>query len=263
MRIRTIKPEFFLHEVLFELEKSTGLPIRVAFIGLWCAADREGRFRWEPRKLGIQILPYDLIDFSRVLDALTTRGFVLKYASHSGEFGVIPSFARHQIINNREKLSEFPEPPESLVNQCFDACITREPRDTEVEKDSLSGREGKGKEGNMEGKGKENSPPPAPKVWAPSSDQVKVGKWFGRRETTPWSEKELKAWKSLHPETLAEGIAVLDPAYSAIPKPKFTRQDLQTLLNNWQGEIDRWRNYTPPLASDVRLSATTDPEEWR
>ena len=69
MRIRTVKPEFFTHEGLFELEKETGLPIRVAFAGLWCAADREGRFKWEPRRLGVQILPYDQVDFSRVLDA--------------------------------------------------------------------------------------------------------------------------------------------------------------------------------------------------
>lgn len=33
-RIRTIKPEFFLHDELFELEKETGLPVRLTFIGL-------------------------------------------------------------------------------------------------------------------------------------------------------------------------------------------------------------------------------------
>ena len=50
MRIRTVKPEFFTHEGLFDAEKATKLPLRVAFVGLWCAADREGRFRWEPRR---------------------------------------------------------------------------------------------------------------------------------------------------------------------------------------------------------------------
>ena len=79
MRIRTIKPEFFHHEGLFEAELETKLPIRVAFAGLWCIADREGRFKWEPRRIGVQVLPYDGVDFSRVLDALTTRGFVFKY----------------------------------------------------------------------------------------------------------------------------------------------------------------------------------------
>jgi len=95
MRIRTIKPEFFTHEGLYELEVETKLPIRVAFAGLWCAADREGRFKWEPRRLGIHILPYDKCEFSRVLDALTTRGFVVRYASNGSVFGFIPTFPHH------------------------------------------------------------------------------------------------------------------------------------------------------------------------
>ena len=46
-RIRTIKPEFFRHEALYEAEHETGLPLRVAYAGLWTAADREGRFQWK------------------------------------------------------------------------------------------------------------------------------------------------------------------------------------------------------------------------
>lgn len=150
MRIRTIKPEFFLHEGLFEAEKQTGLPLRVAYAGLWCAADREGRFKWEPRRLGVQILPYDMTDFSRVLDALTTRGFIVRYASTTGEIGLIPSFTTHQVINNRERESELPAPPESLDLSGLDACGTRAARDDDGNAELKSGREGKGKEGNKE-----------------------------------------------------------------------------------------------------------------
>jgi hypothetical protein len=149
MRIRTIKPEFFLHEDLFTAEKETKMPLRVAFAGLWCAADREGRFKWEPRRLGIQILPYDEIDFSRVLDALATRGFIVSYASTTGNFGFIPSFLRHQVINNRERMSDLPDPLECTQNEHIDASATRDPRD-----DHACKEEGKGKEGNKEGKGK-------------------------------------------------------------------------------------------------------------
>lgn len=150
MRIRTIKPEFFTHDGLFELEQQTQLPIRVAYIGLWCASDREGRFKWEPRRLGAQILPYDGIDFSRVLDALATRGFVVRYASPGSKdacFGWIPSFTRHQVINNRERSSEFPNPPD---NNDIDACPTRAPHvnDACPTPLNLDQAEGKGKEGN-------------------------------------------------------------------------------------------------------------------
>lgn len=160
MRIRTVKPEFFTHEGIFEAEQSSGLPLRLAFIGLWCAADREGRFRWQPRRLGIQILPYDDVDFSRVLDALTTRGFLVKYRVKGASFGCIPSFIRHQVINNKESDSVLPDPndetAENISNQAeTDASSTREPRVDHATATPLfldqgegKGREGKGKEGN-------------------------------------------------------------------------------------------------------------------
>jgi len=149
MRIRTIKPEFFLHEGLFNAERETKLPLRLAYAGLWCAADKAGRFKWEPRRLGIQILPYDDADFSRVLDALTTRGFIVKYASSTGVFGCIPTFSRHQVINNRERESDLPDPSQCVQTETFDACGTREPRDDHAGKAEGKGRE-QGREGNKE-----------------------------------------------------------------------------------------------------------------
>lgn len=165
-RIRTVKPELFRHEELFELEVETGLPIRLSFIGLFTCADREGRFVWKPRQLKLDCLPYDDIDFSRVLDALVTRGFVVRYASQGKEFGCIPSFLRHQVINNREKPSEIPSFNESdgeikveeKNNEKTDSS-TRDARvkdasTTPLEKDQ---GEGKGREGEKEGKGNNSS----------------------------------------------------------------------------------------------------------
>jgi hypothetical protein len=164
MRIRTIKPEFFTHEGLYEAEIETGLPIRVAFAGLWCVADREGRFKWEPRRIGVQVLPYDGVDFSRVLDALTTRGFVVMYRVNDACFGLIPSFQKHQVINNRESESVLPDPSSKNVEfiekyEENHASTTREARD-----DHAGQGEGKGREGNKEGKGKEGDGASAPRV---------------------------------------------------------------------------------------------------
>lgn len=142
MRIRTIKPEFFNHDGLYDLEQETGLPIRVAYAGLWCAADREGRFEWQPRRLKPKLLPYDNLDFSRVLDALATRGFIVKYELDGVVYGHIPSFSSHQVINNRERESTLPNPSDCLI---LDACPTRAPRVPHAGK-----AEGKGMEGNME-----------------------------------------------------------------------------------------------------------------
>ena len=166
MRIRTIKPEFFTHDRLFEAEVEHKLPLRIAFAGLWCAADREGRFKWEPRRLGVQILPYDKLDFSRVLHALVTRGFVVKYTTGTGEFGWIPGFSRHQVVNNKERKSELPEP---ILGKDSNACPTRESRDADA-----CHKEGKGKEqGKEQGTGKEcGEATPRAKAKASSSEEL-------------------------------------------------------------------------------------------
>lgn len=175
-RIRTIKPDFFRHERLFEAEKETRLPLRVAFSGLWTAADREGRFHWRPRQLKLDCLPYDEVDFSRVLDALATRGFIEKYAIGSDVFGQIPSWLEHQFINNKEPPSSIPKPED---NQIVDACATRDPPVI----DALVTRgvkEGKGKEGERKGKGKDNDASPT----APSDVSPQVfADWAKQRRT--------------------------------------------------------------------------------
>jgi len=109
-RIRTVKPELFTSEGLYDLEVETGLPIRIAFVGMFCQADREGRFKWRPRALKSQILPYDDIDFPRVLDALLERGYLDSYEINGEKYGVIPKFLQHQFINNKEIKSCLPPP---------------------------------------------------------------------------------------------------------------------------------------------------------
>jgi len=116
-RIRAIKPEFFRHEALYEAERASGLPLRVAFAGLWTAADREGRFRWQPRALKLDCLPYDDVDFGVVLDMLGQCGFIVKYQFDGGgdQYGYIPGFNKHQHINQREAQSTLPAPPDACT----------------------------------------------------------------------------------------------------------------------------------------------------
>jgi hypothetical protein len=157
MRIRTVKPEFFTHEGLYDLERETGLPIRVAFAGLFCATDREGRFRWRPRILKLDILPYDDVDFSRVLDALATRGFIRKYIVDGEVYGFIPTFLKHQVINNRESPSQLPTPIDFV--EFGDACPTRAPRVTDLHVHA----QGEMEYGNGNGMGNGIGNPPTPR----------------------------------------------------------------------------------------------------
>ena len=109
-RIRTIKPEFFRHSRIFKAEKESGLPLRLAFAGLWTACDREGRFKWEPDELKLDCLPYDDIDFAEILNALEKHGFVQRYEIDGHSYGLVPSFTQHQVINIREAQSKIPAP---------------------------------------------------------------------------------------------------------------------------------------------------------
>jgi hypothetical protein len=146
-RIRTVKPELFRHEALFEAEQQSKLPLRLAYIGLFTACDREGRFKWKPRALKLDVLPYDQVDFSRVLDALVTHGFIVKYAFEGDEFGCIPSWSQHQVINNRESTSLLPSPEESTT-------CTHESRVNDASSTPLvhTQVEGNGREGKRKGK---------------------------------------------------------------------------------------------------------------
>lgn len=194
-RIRSIKPQFFRHRRLFVAEQESGLPLRVAFAGLWTCADREGRFRWEPDELKLDCLPYDDVDFSRVLHALFTRGFIVRYASSGREYGVIPGFAEHQIVNNREAESTIPIPPDNLdelIDKAkeVDASCTREPRVTIQ-------TQGKGKEG--EGKGTDIR---TRQPTRPDPDFENFKKSFPRRKgSNPW-----KPAFSLYEKALKGGV---------------------------------------------------------
>lgn len=155
-RIRTIKPEFFKHSGLFDAEQETGFPLRLGFAGIWTCCDREGRFKWRPRELKLEALPYDECDFSRVLDALATRGFIVKYGSEPEAFGYIPSWKKHQYVNGKEAQSQLPDPSDL---QSVDAFATRGER-VEDANGTHGVKERKGKEGD--GNGTEGQPTTRP-----------------------------------------------------------------------------------------------------
>ena len=223
-RIRTVKPELFRHEALFEAEQQSKLPLRLAYIGLFTACDREGRFKWKPRALKLDVLPYDQVDFSRVLDALVTHGFIVKYAFEGDEFGCIPSWSQHQVINNRESTSLLPSPEESTTctheSRVGDASVTPLVH-TQVE--------GKGKEGKRKGKDslvtrpdfvneqlwndwlvirKKKDAPLTQTAWELFTDQVNKAGWALEDAI---KECCLRTWASFKAEWVA-------------PKPSFAQQ---------------------------------------
>lgn len=114
-RKRLISPEFFTHADLFDAEVACGLPLRLAFAGLWTQCDRRGLFRWRPRELKVAILPYDALDFAAVLDALASAGFIERYVVDYQAFGRIPKFSRWQTFHPHERPSDVPAPVETAT----------------------------------------------------------------------------------------------------------------------------------------------------
>jgi len=120
-------------------------------MGLWSCSDREGRFKWDARRLGAQILPYEHIDFEIILNILAENEFIVKYEVDGKVYGFVPSFSRHQVINNREQESSLPpfQQPD-LFSSGLTRVNTGENTDETTRADACSGE---GKE-RKEGKGK-------------------------------------------------------------------------------------------------------------
>jgi len=68
----------------------------------------------------------------------------------------------------------------------------------------------------------------------------RLGAIFHRKLTTPWSDREIKAFKAILPIDETE-LLMLERYYRAERghKDNICRRDLPTLLNNYRGEIDR------------------------
>jgi hypothetical protein len=110
-RIRSIKPQFFRHESLQELEQlHPGNHCMLVFAGLFTASDRAGRFEWRPKQLKLDILPFLDFDMNQTLELLATFQFIVRYEHGGKSYGYIPTFLEHQCPNVKEPDSRIPAP---------------------------------------------------------------------------------------------------------------------------------------------------------
>lgn len=113
MRARNIKPGFFINCELSEVDFAS----RLLFIGLWCYADREGRFEWKPKQIKAAIFPYDNVNIEKLLGNLMS----LHVITCNDGVGYIPNFKKHQHPHPHEPKSVLPENTnDSNVIACHD-----------------------------------------------------------------------------------------------------------------------------------------------
>jgi len=97
-RIRTVKPEFFLHEELSKLPAETAL----LAIGLLCQSDDEGYFQANPRLLEAALFPLRNLSLriTEMLDQLSAIGYIRLGETVEGkQIGQVVKFNVHQRIN--------------------------------------------------------------------------------------------------------------------------------------------------------------------
>lgn len=141
MRIRTIKPEFWMSESLSRVS----IGARLLFIGLWSCCDDSGRARASSRLLASLLFPYGDVSAEQISEwmaELSAEGMVRAYICEGNHYLDIPKWLSHQRIDRPSK-SRIPGFDEG--SRVFD----------DGSRSLVLGREGKGREGN----GGENHPP--------------------------------------------------------------------------------------------------------
>jgi uncharacterized phage protein (TIGR02220 family) len=106
-RARNIKPSFFQNEQLGEL-----LPIeRLAFIGMWTISDFKGCIEFRPKRLKVQLLPYDDCDFNEITNNLEKSGLITTYSVSGQRYIKLINFEKHQNPhkNERDAGSDLPD----------------------------------------------------------------------------------------------------------------------------------------------------------
>jgi len=116
-RIRSIKPEFFKHLELNELENANkGQYVMMVYAGLWTQCDKNGVFYCNDKVLKNEILPYVDFDIKITLSILEKERYFIKYKSEKKEYGYIPNFNKYQFCSANEKKcpAKYPKPPKDI-----------------------------------------------------------------------------------------------------------------------------------------------------
>lgn len=190
-RIRTIKPEFFQSVSLAACPRDA----RLTFAGLWTEADDLGRGRADPRLLKGQLWPFDdditPVTISDHLEVLEATGHVRLYVVDGCAYYEVVHFAEHQSAAYRRGEAKYPPPvlqdfalldvqksaesrknPEKLGKPSQDKGNPGLHDFARGEMQKSAGREGKGREGNMERKGTLTPPTPPPVTAEPPPDPI-------------------------------------------------------------------------------------------
>lgn len=230
-RIRTIKPEFFTSEDIVSLTPLA----RLFYVSLWCESDREGRLEWKPRTFKLRYLPADSCEIEDLALELSNAGLIVLYEVDGKKYAEIPTFGKHQVINNRETQSTLPPRPSTRESGVKDASAR-------VQAEGRKGRkEGKGltRESERDESPVADAPAQSPEITVLSQKPLTVvdlvGEGVDRQHASDWlkTRKDKRApltqtaWEAVRREADAVGISPAEAVRVAAE-------------NGWQGFKASW-----------------------
>lgn len=241
-RIRTIKPEFFRHEAIQDLEiDNQGSYVMLVYAALWGHCDSNGVFEYRPRQLKLDILPFLDFKMQDTLQLLVSAGFIKKYEVNGKEYGFIKSFCEHQRLTGKEATEgvKFPfnseivgesqnKISESIENQQDNNCeaLGKHWGNTgEIPDVQEKEREGKGK-GKGIGRGMDSASAPVADATTPTTKKQTAAKpefaekpetvsdalwseWLHIRKTKKQSTPTPRAMQSMAEEASKAGLGIV------------------------------------------------------
>lgn len=236
MRIRALKPGFFKNEDLCALSFCH----RLAFEGLWCCADREGRLEDRPRRLKAEIFPYDDVDMDQVLADLDAAKFIIRYVVDGRGLIWIPTWDDHQHPRADESASFLPAYIQGGVVQVTGCATTTYLADTDLRLER-DGSEAPARMGNGRwemGDGVRDMGSPASPVSSSVTPEEFVSSWNAIttppiprcRELTDDRKRRVRSRLRVHPE-----LSFWRDVFARVEASAFCRGDSD---RGWTASID-------------------------
>jgi len=211
-----------------ELINDLSWQAEVLFTRLIMKADDFGRFSANEKLIRSLCFPLkDGVrdaDVTRWLAECQQAGLIVVYHANAKPVLAIRNFGQRL----RQKRELYPPPPDD--GQLADKCQADDGQVT-------AGREEKRNEEDDE-----MSKVGSPALRGKSDLQKRIERLLRRRESAPWDVKELKVFaanRKAIEATTEEDWRKLEYFYSLPQAETFSRKNLESLLNHWNGEVDK------------------------
>lgn len=253
MRIRTVKPEFWVHPVMSRLPYDT----RILALGLLNLADDEGYFDADPDYIrGAVLFREDSSNVRRMLDELSRSEWIILCGTRDRPIGRVVNFRKHQRVDRPQ--------PSRLKQYALDESSSNDRRALDDQSTQEQGT----------GKGKDTPIVPASGDDSAEEDPLllRAKAIFRMRPGTALDRSMRRAWKlsaAAIAGTTEPEWQTLEAYYADLiaPREDIRRRDLATLLNNWTGELTRaaaWAARTGFHPENSQKKEEGPPEDiWR